>query len=194
MVTSLTNITIESSATAPSAMEAGVLELLEIDNPGLQPIRDLGWRSDVYIEDNNRRALFHDGATTNDYGVKDVVDVMIRVDTNKVVGIVNDESPSRGVIANGFPDSISNDQVAGIRAVKGEAGDRYSEVGRLRVHGSHKKGDGGRGPADSRCKGIYEIFGPTDKEREDRLEHELFVVSFEKFRRADRGGREGREY
>ena len=123
-----------------------------------------------------------------------MVDVMIRVDTNKVVSIVSDEGSSRGVIANGLPNSISNDQVAGIRAIKGEASDCYSEVGRLQVHGSHKKGNGGRGPADPRREGIYETFRPADEEWEDRLEGELFVVPFEEFRRAYRGGRESREY
>ena len=123
-----------------------------------------------------------------------MVDVMIWVDPNEVVGIVSDESPGRGVTANGIPNSISDDQVTGIRAVKGEASDCYGEVGRLRVHGSHKEGDGGRGPADPRCEGIYEVFRPTDEEWEDRLEGELFVVPFEKFWWADRGGREGRKY
>ena len=54
MVTSLTHVTIKCSATASSAMEARVFELLEVNDPGLQPIRDFGRRSDVDIKDNNR--------------------------------------------------------------------------------------------------------------------------------------------
>ena len=114
MVTSLTHVTIKCSATASSTMEARVFELFEVNDPGLQPIRDFSRQSDVYIKDNNRRALLHDRAATNDYRVKDVVDVMIWVDPNKVVGIVSDESPGCGVTANGIPNSISDDQVAGI--------------------------------------------------------------------------------
>ena len=134
MISALADIAVEGRPPVPSSLETRILKLLEIDDPGFEAVRHLGWRGNIEVEDNNRYVVLHDRAALDDDGIKNVLDIMVWVDIEKVVSVVSDESPNCGVIFDGVANGAGDYEVARIRALEGESGDCDGEMGCFRSH------------------------------------------------------------